>query len=150
MSKIAIAGLQLEAVNGNNLDSMESEINAVAKRFPWVDMVLLPELNAFGSDQKAAQPMPGPFEARFSEIARRNDIWLIPGSIVEKQAGKLYNTTPVINPDGEVIARYRKQFPWCPYEQEHDCRKRVRGFRGAREWASLAYQSATTCGSPKP
>ena len=117
MSKIAIAGLQLEAINGNNLDSMESEIDALARRFPWVDMVLLPELNALGTDQKAAQAMPGPFEARFSEIARRNGIWLIPGSIVEKQAGKLYNTTPVINPDGEVIARYRKQFPWCPYEK---------------------------------
>lgn len=117
MSKIAIAGLQLEAINGNNLDSMETEIDALAKRFPWVDMVLLPELNALGTGQKAAQPMPGPFETRFSKIARRNDIWLIPGSIVEKQAGKLYNTTPVINPDGEVIARYRKQFPWCPYEK---------------------------------
>jgi predicted amidohydrolase len=117
MSKISIAGLQLEAINGNNLDSMESEIDAVARRFPWVDMVLLGELNAFGTDSTLAQPMPGPCEARFSDIARRNHIWIIPGSIVEEHAGKLYNTSPVINPDGEVIARYRKQFPWCPYEK---------------------------------
>ncbi len=117
MSKIAIAGLQLEAINGDNQDSIESEIDSLMRRFPWVDMVLLPELNAFGTDPKFAQAMPGPFEARCSEIARRNDIWLIPGSIIEERAGKFYNTSPVINPDGEVIARYRKQFPWCPYEK---------------------------------
>lgn len=118
MSNIAIAGLQLEATNGNNDDSMESEIDAVAKRFPWVDMVVLGELNAYGSDPRNAQPMPGPFEERFSEVARRNGVWLIPGSIMEQDAGTCFNTTPVISPDGEVIARYRKQFPWCPYENE--------------------------------
>jgi predicted amidohydrolase len=116
MSKIGIAGLQLDAINGDNLDSMESEIDAVAKRFPWIDMVVLAELNGYGSDPKNAQPMPGPFEARFSEVAKRNGIWLIPGSILEQKGGNCFNTCPVINPDGEVIARYRKQFPWLPYE----------------------------------
>ena len=117
MSKIGIAGLQLEAVNGDNLDSIEEAIDAVARRFPWVDMVVLGELNAFGSDHKFAEPMPGPFEARCAEIARRNDIWLVPGSVLERDGNEIFNTTPVINPDGEVIARYRKQFPWLPYEK---------------------------------
>lgn len=117
MSKIGIAGLQLEAVNGDNLDAMESEIDAVSKRFPWVDMVVLSELNAYGTDPALAQPMPGPFEERFSEIARRNDIWLVPGSVMELDGNETHNTTPVINPDGKVVARYRKQFPWLPYEK---------------------------------
>ena len=30
---------------------------------------------------------------------------------------KLYNTASVFNPDGEVVGRYRKMFPWCPYEK---------------------------------
>jgi deaminated glutathione amidase len=118
MSKIAIAGLQLDAINGNNVDRMEAEIDAVKQRFPWVDMVLLGELNACGSDTACAQPMPGRIEDRFAEIARRNDIWLIPGSLMELDGGQIFNTAPVINPDGEVIARYRKQFPWRPYESE--------------------------------
>jgi len=117
MSKIGIAGLQLEAINGDNADAMESEIDAVARRFPWIDMVVLAELNAYGSDPKNAQPMPGPFEDRFSEIARRNGIWLIPGSIMEQSGPDVFNTCPVINPDGEVIARCRKQFPFLPYEK---------------------------------
>jgi predicted amidohydrolase len=97
---------------------MESEIDAVAKRFPWVEMVVLGELNAYGADPKNAQPMPGPFEERFREVAKRNGVWLIPGSIMEQDGDNCFNTTPVINPDGEVIARYRKQFPWCPYENK--------------------------------
>jgi predicted amidohydrolase len=116
MSRIGIAGLQLEAVNGDNIDNMEAEIDAVAARFPWVDMVVLGELNGCGSSPDRAQPMPGPFEQRFSEAARRNDLWVIPGSILERNGTDVFNTTPVINPDGEVIARYRKLFPWLPYE----------------------------------
>ena len=117
MSRIGIAGLQLEAINGDNLDAMETEIDAVAKRFPWVDMVVLAELNGYGTDPALAQTMPGTFETRFSEIAKRNDIWLVPGSVMELAGSDTYNTAPVINPDGEVIARYRKQFPWLPYEK---------------------------------
>jgi predicted amidohydrolase len=116
MSKFSIAGLQLEAANGNNLDSMETEIDSALRRFPWLDMVVLAELNAFGSDRKTAQPLPGPAEQRFCEVAKRNRIWLIPGSLFEQENDNIYNTAPVINPDGEVIARYRKQFPWLPYE----------------------------------
>ena len=30
----------------------------------------------------------------------------------------VYNTTPVINPQGEVVARFRKLFPFRPYESD--------------------------------
>ena len=117
MSKFAIAGLQLEATRGDNTASMEAEIDNAAKRFPWVDMVVLGELNADGGDPALATTMPGPVEDRFRDAARRNGIWLIPGSLVETDGSNRYNTAPVINPDGEVVARYRKLFPWTPYEE---------------------------------
>lgn len=116
MSKISIAGLQLESVNGDNMDLMETEIEATVRRFPWVDLVLGAELNACGTSNIAAEPMPGPREQRFCSIAKRLDIWLVPGSMFEQSGQHTYNTIPVINPDGEVVVRYRKQFPWYPYE----------------------------------
>ncbi len=116
MTTFAIAGLQLEAQNGNNADSMLDEIDAVMRRFPWIDMVVLGELNACGSDTKLAEPMPGPTEQRFCMAAKRNGIWLVPGSMLESANGLAYNTAPVIAPDGSVVSRYRKQFPWLPYE----------------------------------
>ncbi|MBT8085704.1 MAG: carbon-nitrogen hydrolase family protein [Woeseia sp.] len=116
MGRIAIAGLQLDGPNGDNVEHMESEIDAALRRFPWLDMVVAPELNACGTDSRSAEPMPGPREQRFCDIARRHGIWLLPGSMFEAADDKAYNTIPVINPDGEVIARYRKMFPWAPYE----------------------------------
>jgi len=117
MSKISIAGLQLTGSNGDNVDLMIREIDAAMARFPWLDMIVAPELNACGTDAATAEAMPGPREERFCEVARRHGIWLIPGSMFESSDGLTYNTMPVMNPDGEVIARYRKQFPWAPYEQ---------------------------------
>lgn len=116
MSRIAIAGLQLEGPNGDNLEHVIHEIDAVMRRFPWVEMVVASELNVCGTDPAAAEAMPGPREARLCEIARRHAIWLVPGSLFESADGKTYNTVPVIAPDGEVVVRYRKLFPWLPYE----------------------------------
>lgn len=117
MSYLAIAGLQLELDIEDNLSLLEKEIDGVAKRFPWIQMVVLPELCAFGPGTDRAVRMPGEVENCFREAAAKNGIWLVPGSIYERSGDKVYNTTPVINPKGEVIARYRKQYPFLPYEQ---------------------------------
>jgi len=71
MTNFAIAGLQLEAENGNNVEGMLAEIDSAVKRFPWLDMVVLGELNAC-ADKASAEPMPGPTEGRFRAIAREH------------------------------------------------------------------------------
>ena len=43
-------------------------------------------------------------------------MWLIPGSIYEQCGGAIYNTTPVFDPLGRLVGRYRKMFPFQPYE----------------------------------
>jgi predicted amidohydrolase len=49
-------------------------------------------------------------------MAKKYGIWLLPGSIFERDGDKIYNTASVINPAGEVVTRYRKMFPFYPYE----------------------------------
>lgn len=120
MSHLSIAGLQLELGAEDNLATIEKEIDAVKKRFPWVQMVVLPELACFGANSKLAVQMPGEVENCFCESAKKNNIWLIPGSIYQREDDCIYNTAPVINPQGEVIARYRKQYPFLPYEKHVD------------------------------
>ncbi len=117
MTTFAIAGLQLEAQNGDNTASILAEIDSVVARYPWVDMVLLAELNAMGTNTANAEVAPGPTEGLFVEAARKHGIWLVPGSMFEADGDRVYNTCPVISPDGTVVSRYRKQFPWLPYEQ---------------------------------
>jgi predicted amidohydrolase len=112
-----IAALQLDLRKGDNLARIASEIAALRKRLPWVRMAVLGELAAFGADPARAQAMPGAAERQFCEIARRNGIWLVPGSIYERRKKLVFNTAPVIDPHGTVVARYRKQFPYYPYEK---------------------------------
>ena len=116
MTTFGIAGLQLAATSGDNTGNMLAEIDNAMRRFPWLEMIVMPELNACGADRSLAEALPGPTETRFCDAARRHGIWLIPGSLYESSGGKLFNTVPVIDPAGEVIARYRKMFPWMPYE----------------------------------
>jgi predicted amidohydrolase len=60
--------------------------------------------------------LPGPAEEAYVALAKKLGIWLVPGSLYEVAGDKIYNTTPVIDPQGTVVARYRKMFPFRPYE----------------------------------
>jgi predicted amidohydrolase len=76
-------------------------------------------LAPFGPLHRFAQPFPNAVLDGFCEDARRYGIWLIPGSMFEKaEDGQTYNTSVVINPAGEIVAKYRKMFPFRPYEAE--------------------------------
>jgi formamidase len=43
-------------------------------------------------------------------------LWLVPGSVYERTDEGIANTAVAISPEGELIAAYRKCFPWQPYE----------------------------------
>jgi predicted amidohydrolase len=116
MSHLAVAALQLDLDAGDNLDRIDDEVAAAKRRFPWIDLVLLPELAAFGPGVAQAQPMPGPAVDRFRRTARDNDVWLVPGSLYERCGDQIYNTAPVIDPSGSLVARARKIYPFRPYE----------------------------------
>ena len=106
----------------DNVDRMGAFLRHIRARFPWVRLVMFSELSPLGPKVAKAEPLPGPTETRLAALARDTGLWLIPGSLFEKVAGpegeRVYNTTPVINPQGEVIARFRKLFPFRPYERE--------------------------------
>lgn len=117
MAYLSLAALQLELCVEDNLSLLEQEIDLVCKRFPWVQMVVLPELCVFGPGTDLAVGLPGEVENCFREAARKNGIWLIPGSLFERDGQEVFNTAPVIGPDGDVVARYRKHYPFQPYEK---------------------------------
>ena len=77
-------------------------------------VVALPEyLQYRGGDdgyRASARAIPGPFTTAFSEIARRRDCWILAGSLAESSADpdRPYNTSALIAPSGEIVARYRK------------------------------------------
>lgn len=94
---------------------------------PQTRLVAYPELHLCGTRgrpaektaqlEAAAEPLDGPRGTRLAELAGDLGIWLLPGSVCERGAdGALYNTATAYSPDGELVASYRKVFPWRPYE----------------------------------
>lgn len=113
-----IAGLQTSYSSGDNIAQLVGEVATIAHRFPWVRMVVAGELCGFGANPEHAQCLPGAAESQLCEVAKAHGLWLIPGSLYEVRDGAVFNTTPVIDPQGQVVARYRKIFPFRPYERE--------------------------------
>lgn len=117
MQPFAIAGLQLQlSGHGNNLPRMRERLDYLMAIFPWVQMVVFSELAACGWSPATAEPMPGPVEGAFQDMAARHRLWLISGSHFEREGDTVYNTAAVIDPEGRVVARHRKLFPFLPYE----------------------------------
>lgn len=117
MSKIGVAIIQLTEPSGNDLDGALERIRKTAKRFPWVEMVVIGELSLNGVSPSKAEPAGGPTEQKLCKLARELSIWLVPGSLYETRGPRIFNVTPVISPKGETVARYDKMFPFAPYEK---------------------------------
>jgi formamidase len=108
------------------LDKLEAEVRMWRRAFPHVDLYLFPELYVTGDDpwtaapadfvRSTAEPIPGPLTERLGQAAARARRWLCAGSVFERVGRRTYNTALVFDPAGNLAARYRKVFPWMPYE----------------------------------
>jgi len=118
MTPFAIAGIQMQVSAGhNNVAAMKHRVELALARFPWVDMILFSELAAFGPlIGNHPQSLDETLEV-FQELAAHHNIWLLPGTMFEKREKGTFNTAVVINPDGKIVGRYDKMFPFTPYER---------------------------------
>lgn len=120
---LGVCAVQINIVPGDteaNVTRMLEIAEGAVEDFPYLNLICYSELVIPGFHplkwESQAQSIPGPTTERFSEIAKKHSIYIIPGSMFEKEGDKIYNTTPIIGPDGSIITRYRKMFPWLPLE----------------------------------
>jgi formamidase len=129
MRVLTVAALQTAPVEHELAVTWErfaGAVESVRDLFDQAGMVVVPELHlsAVGSPlreradwaQEAAVEIPGPLTDRLGALARRTNLWLVPGSVYERRGDVIHNTALVISPDGELVDAYRKCFPWQPYE----------------------------------
>ncbi|HJP64761.1 MAG TPA: carbon-nitrogen hydrolase family protein, partial [Actinomycetota bacterium] len=130
MRALSIAALQTASVAGDpeaTLRRLGEGAGAVRAAVPHAQLLLLPELHLSappalldehgGYPERVAVAIPGPLTDQLGEIARSSGLWLVPGSVYERSAdGLIHNTALVLSPAGELVARYRKVFPWQPHE----------------------------------
>jgi formamidase len=109
------------------LDKFEEHVRVARRAFPDVDLMIFPELyltaldgfTSGGTDdweRRVAEEIPGPLTDRVGKIAARAKRWIVAGSISERRGRKIHNSAIAFSPDGEIVAVYRKLFPWRPFE----------------------------------
>ena len=125
-----IAGVQMSVVPWDaraTVSKMSDIALKISGSFPWVNLLLFHELVVPGLVQfesagrpdmwkKNAEPIPGALTEELCAVARATGKWLVPGSMYEQDGDKIYNTALAISPEGRIVAKYRKMFPWLPYE----------------------------------
>lgn len=112
--KMLAAAIQMSSTpdKDENLGVAERLIRAAAAS--GAQLVALPELwSCHGLEKayrEAAEPVPGPTTDFLGNLARELDIHLLGGSILESAEGseKMYNTSTLLDPSGEMTAVYRK------------------------------------------
>lgn len=112
--RICLIQLDIKENLTATLDNLATLIErAVAEHRPRV--IALPEGFNFHYEtvpsilKAAAEPIAGGKSCEFlSAAAKKYGIYIVGGTIVEQENDKLYNTCTVWNPNGELIARYRK------------------------------------------
>jgi formamidase len=131
MRLLHIAALQLSSVVHDpeaTVEEFERRTTILRETFNDLQLVILPELHLSavggffdeepGTAARVAVEVPGPLTDRLAQLARATDLWLVPGSVYERAPdGRIHNTAVAISSEGELIAAYRKCFPWQPYEE---------------------------------
>lgn len=118
---MTVSVIQFTAVdddNAANLAKMDRLLDVAGRR--GSDLAVLPEVmtGCGASDPKAyrriAEPIPGPTTQRLAAKAKQHRMYVI-GSLFELgEGGKIYNTAPLIAPNGEIVAAYRKTHLFSP------------------------------------
>ena len=109
-----IAVCQLAPDYAAPIDDRRADVAALVKAQAGTDLVVLPELWPQGgflyrrwADQ--AEPLDGPTFSAIAESARSIGAHVHAGSVVERDTeGRLYNTSMLLGPGGDLVATYRK------------------------------------------
>jgi predicted amidohydrolase len=110
------------------LPRFAEDVAALLARLPQTRLVVYPELHLFGVGTgpdadaalaDAAEPLAGPRVKALAELAGDLGVWLLPGTLCEADPAEpsaVFNTAVAFSPHGQLVAWYRKVFPWRPYE----------------------------------
>ncbi|MGO0061248.1 carbon-nitrogen family hydrolase [Brevibacillus fluminis] len=108
-----VASVQVEIKDDETKEQRIQRVESTLDTLEGYDLIVLPEIWAtgyFSFDRytEEAEPMDGPFVARFSAKAKALGAYLFAGSFVESDGDKFYNTSVMFDPQGRQIASYRK------------------------------------------
>ena len=112
MTKLKLALCQMNVIDDKreNLKKASSMITSASKK---AEFIVLPEMfNCPYSNDKFIEYCEEENNSTtlntISELAKINEVYILAGSIPEKEDNKLFNTSYLFNKDGKIIAKHRK------------------------------------------
>lgn len=125
MEKKKIIAVQMESAIADKEKNYEKISSLIKKDItPDTDIVILPELWAIGwacdKFSECAEASDGKTVGFLSDLAKKYNVNILGGSYVRTNRSKLYNTCPVINRKGEVIAQYDKNHLFSYYDDSEN------------------------------
>lgn len=121
MEKLKISAIQMSSKIGDKKANIEKIKSLIERDISNdVDIIILPEVWTVGWSPKHFQESAENIEnsetiSFLKKIAIKYNSWIIGGSIITKENGKYYNTCPVIDRKGNLIATYSKNHLFSYY-----------------------------------
>lgn len=108
--KVAVCQLLTTEDKKKNIEKAVKMIEEAAEN--GAKLIALPEIFNSPYDNKCfpvyAEEFPGETSRAMMDVAKKCGVYLVAGSIPEKDGDKIYNTSYFYNNNGELIARHRK------------------------------------------
>ena len=113
MTAIRIALCQMNVVDNKEENLNKASLMIAESVNENADFIVLPEMfNCPYSNDKfieyCEKEKDSPTLARISALAREHKVYILAGSIPEKEKEKLFNTSYLFDKDGNIIAKHRK------------------------------------------
>lgn len=108
-----IASIQMTVVEGDKTATIDKALGLIDKAAPGSDLVMLPEIwnvgfMSFDRYLPEAEEEDGPTLTSLKAAARQAEIHIHTGSFVFREGERCYNSSFLISPGGEILARYDK------------------------------------------
>lgn len=107
-----VASVQMSVVENNKSATIDKAVEGIRKA-RGADLIVLPELwnigfMSFDRYIPEAEGRDGPTLHALRNVARKVKAHIHTGSFVEKEEGKLFNSSYLLSPQGEILSNYRK------------------------------------------
>lgn len=110
---IKVASLQLRITDDQTKEERIAYVRAQMDKVSGADLILLPEIwnigyFSFEQYESQSEALSGPTVSAVAEKAKELNAYVFAGSFVEKNDGKLYNTSVLLDNKGKITGTYRK------------------------------------------
>ncbi len=107
-----VTSIQFER-KGQTKEEASAHALELIDKSPKSDLLLLPEIwptgfFSFENYVRESEPTDGPTVSSFRVKAAERGCYLLMGSFVESDGSKLFNSSLMVGPNGDIVAKYRK------------------------------------------